>query len=44
MTLAAVVHNNECSLVSGDTLIEAGDSVVVFCLRGSIHKVEKLFS
>jgi trk system potassium uptake protein TrkA len=44
MTLAAVVHNNECFLVSGDTLIEAGDSVVVFCLRGSIHKVEKLFS
>ena len=44
MTLAVVVHNNECSLVSGDTLIEAGDSVVVFCLRGSIHKVEKLFS
>ena len=44
MTLAAVVHNDVCTLVSGNTRIYPGDSVVVFCLRGSIHKVEKLFN
>lgn len=44
MTLAAVVHNDECSLVSGNTQIRPGDYVVVFCLTGSIHKVEKWFN
>ena len=44
MTLAAVVHDNVCSLVSGSTKIHPGDSVVVFCLAGSIHKIEKWFN
>lgn len=44
MTLAAVVHNGHCTLVGGNTQIEEGDSVVVFCLAGSIHKIEKWFN
>ena len=44
MTLAAVVHNGVCSLVSGMTQIYEGDHVVVFCLSGSISKIEKWFN
>lgn len=43
MTLAALVRDGECSLISGNTQIEAGDFVVVFCLTGTIHKIEKWF-
>ncbi len=43
MTLAAVIHNDEVSLVNGNTQIEADDHVVVFCLAGFIHKIEKWF-
>lgn len=44
MTLAAVIHNGQASLVSGMTRIEAGDVVVVFCLTGTIHKIERWFT
>lgn len=44
MTLAAVIHDEQCNLVSGNTQILGGDSVVVFCLSGSIHKIEKWFN
>lgn len=45
MTLAAMIRNdNEVSLINGDTKIEAGDYVVVFCLSGTIHKIENWFS
>lgn len=44
MTLAAVMHEGNCSLVGGNTKIEEGDGVVVFCLNGTIHKVEKWFT
>lgn len=44
MTLAAVVRNDVCSMVSGNTLIEGGDFVVVFCLSGTISKIEKWFN
>ncbi|MCH5237614.1 MAG: Trk system potassium transporter TrkA, partial [Muribaculaceae bacterium] len=43
MTLAAIVRNNQASLVGGNTQIEAGDFVVVFCLNGTISKIEKWF-
>ena len=43
MTLAAVVRNNQATLVGGNTRIEAGDFVVVFCLNGTISKIEKWF-
>lgn len=44
MTLAAMVRDNKCEMVSGLTHIRPGDFVVVFCLSGSIHKIEKWFS
>lgn len=44
MTLAAMVHNGNVQLVNGNTRIQAGDCVVVFCLTGSIHKIEKWFN
>ena len=43
MTLAAVIKDNVVTLVSGNTKIEAGDFVVVFCLNGTISKIEKWF-
>ena len=44
MTIAGLIRDGKGMLVSGNTLIQAGDSVVVFCLNGVIHNVEKLFS
>lgn len=44
MTLAALSRNGRCEMVGGYTQILPGDYVVVFCLSGSIHKIEKWFS
>ena len=44
MTLAAVVRDKQVTLVSGNTVIQPGDFVVVFCLNGTISKIEKWFS
>lgn len=43
MTLAARVHDGNCELISGNTQIHEGDTVVVFCLSGTFHKMEKWF-
>lgn len=43
MTIAALARNNQYMLVGGNTHIEAGDFVVVFCLNGTISKIEKWF-
>ena len=43
MTLAAMVRDGKCYLINGDTHIQEGDYVVVFCLHGFIHKIEKWF-
>lgn len=44
MTIAGLIRDGHGSLVTGNTLIQPGDHVVVFCLNGVIHTVEKLFS
>lgn len=44
MTLAGLIRNGKGSLVSGMTVFEPGDQVVVFCLEGALNKVEKLFA
>lgn len=44
MTIGGLVRNGEGMLVSGNTLIEAGDSVVVFCHNVSVKKLEELFN
>ena len=43
MTLAGLVRDGKGMLIDGRTRIQPGDHVVVFCLSGSIHRVEKLF-
>ena len=43
MTIAGLVRNGEGLLVTGDTQLQAGDRVVVFCLAGAIHKIERMF-
>ena len=44
MTIAGLVRDGKGMLVKGNTVIQEGDHVVVFCLAGAIHKVEKLFN
>lgn len=43
MTIAGLIRRGEGMLVSGDTDIEEGDHIVVFCLRGILNKVEHIF-
>lgn len=43
MTIAGLVRDGVGMLVTGNTIIQPGDHVVVFCLAGALHKVEKLF-
>ena len=44
MTIAGLIRDGKGMLVDGRTQIRPGDHVVVFCLTGYIHKVEKLFN
>lgn len=44
MTIAGLIRDGVGMLVGGNTQIEAGDHVVVFCLEGAIHKIERYFS
>ena len=44
LTIAGMLRDGKGYLVQGDTQIQEGDRVVVFCLSGAIHKVEKLFN
>ena len=43
MTIAGLVRGGVGQLVNGNTHLQAGDRVVVFCLSGAIHKIEKMF-
>lgn len=43
MTIAGLVREGKGYLVTGDTVLQAGDHVVVFCLSGAVHKIEKTF-
>ena len=43
-TIGGMVRNGEGVLVRGNTRIEAGDHVMVFCLKQTIQKIEKFFN
>ena len=43
-TIGGMIRNGEGVLVTGDTLIQPGDHVVVFCLTMMIKKIEKFFN
>lgn len=44
MTIGGLIRNNKGMLVNGNTVIKPGDHVLVFCLAGAIHKIEKIFN
>ena len=45
MTLAALIRNDgKAELIGGMTHIHAGNKVVIFCLAGTISKIEKWFN
>jgi trk system potassium uptake protein TrkA len=43
ITLGCMMHNNRPELIQGDTLIQAGDRVIVFCLDTAIRKLDEYF-
>ena len=43
-TIGGMIRNGEGVLVTGDTLIQPGDHVVVLCLSMMIKKIEKFFN
>ena len=43
-SVGGLIRNGEGLLVTGDTLVKAGDHVVVFCLSMMIKKIEKFFN
>ena len=43
-TIGGLIRGREGMLVSGNTQIQEGDHVVVFCLDGMIRKLEKYFN
>lgn len=43
LTFAGLIRDGKGEIVTGDTMFEIGDSVIVFCLNGSLDKVERLF-
>ena len=43
VTIGGLVRHNVGMLVNGNSQIEAGDSVMVFCHEHNLHKVEKFF-
>lgn len=44
MTIAGLIRDGKGMLVNGNTQIQAGDHVLIFCLNGALHKMEKLFN
>ena len=44
MTLGGKIRNGKAELINGDTVIEAGDQVVVFCLNSAMHRIEDYFN
>lgn len=43
ITLAALIRGDKGMLIGGNTQIQAGDRVLVFCLQGTLHKLDRLF-
>ncbi|MDR1500604.1 MAG: Trk system potassium transporter TrkA [Tannerellaceae bacterium] len=44
LTLGGLMRGDQPVIVKGDTLIEAGDRVIVFCMDTAIRKTEDLFN
>jgi trk system potassium uptake protein TrkA len=44
MTLAGLIRDGHGMLIGGNTRIQPGDHVLVFCLNGAMRQVERLFN
>jgi trk system potassium uptake protein TrkA len=44
MTLGGLIRNDKAEIISGETLIQAGDHVLVFCLDTAMRKIEDYFN
>ena len=44
VTIGGLIRNKEALIVTGNTQIQPGDHVVVFCLEGMIKTIEKYFN
>ncbi|MDR0507432.1 MAG: Trk system potassium transporter TrkA [Dysgonamonadaceae bacterium] len=44
MTLGGKICNGRAEMINGDTIIQAGDHVVVFCLNTAMRKIENYFN
>jgi trk system potassium uptake protein TrkA len=44
LAIGGVCRDGKAIAVRGDTVIEAGDTVIIFVVRGKIAQVEKLLS
>lgn len=43
LNFAGLIRDGKGKIVTGDTLFQTGDQVIVFCLNGSLNEVEKIF-
>ncbi|MBR1446646.1 MAG: Trk system potassium transporter TrkA, partial [Alloprevotella sp.] len=43
VTLGGLVRDGRGYLINGNTLLEPGDTVVAFCMEGSLKQIERLF-
>ena len=43
LNFAGLIREGKGEIVKGNTIFQPGDSVIVFCLNGSLNKVERLF-
>ena len=44
LTFAGMIRNGKSMIVTGQTCFTSGDSVLVMCLTGALHKARKLFN
>ena len=44
MTLGGTIRDGKAYMIDGETLIQAGDHVVVFCLSSAMRKIEDYFN
>lgn len=43
LNFAGIIREGKGEIVTGNTVFQKDDSVIIFCLNGSLNKVEKLF-
>ena len=43
LNIAGLIRDGKGEIVTGNTVFQEGDGVIVFCMNGSLNKVEKLF-